>query len=90
MSSIYNRYPRCHYKEVTKGHFTEKRGFISKEEASLFIKKRGLKHFDAYKCPVCPFWHIGHNPNYNPKDLRLREMKLEDRIAIYKGWKYRH
>lgn len=61
MSSIYNRYPRCHYKEVTKGHFTEKRGLISKEEASLFIENRGL-----------------------------REMKPEDRIAIYKGWKYRH
>lgn len=47
---------------------TYKRPFASAEQAAKTVKAirkakalRGYSSMNAYKCPFCPYWHLGHS-----------------------------
>lgn len=39
-----------------------KQRFVSKDMAQAAILESGVTDLEAYECPNCGFWHMGHKP----------------------------
>lgn len=54
------KYPRCHYTRK-RNSWKPKVPYDTRQEADGFIRKRRLKYYESYLCPVCNKWHIGYS-----------------------------
>lgn len=57
----FNEYGQC----ISRASGMGKRTFSSKKEAKRHAKIQATKHannkiLEAYKCPHCGYWHLGH------------------------------
>jgi len=52
-----------------------KMGLIRKQRHGKYVRTRYGQRLDVYRCPLCHFWHVGHQQRRAKHEKKMRERK---------------